>query len=65
MKHWILDIILLLVIGFLFSNYITVSKKLTKQREIVSRQAAAIETLEKQKSSVTIPKYLDSIPDYE
>lgn len=64
MKHWILDIILLLVIGFLFGNYITVSKKLTEQKEIVSRQAAAIETLEKQKST-NIPKYLDSIPDYE
>lgn len=64
MKHWILDIILLLVIVFLFGNYVTVSKKLTEQKEIVSRQAAAIETLEKQKST-TIPKYLDSIPDYE
>lgn len=63
--------IALAVIGWLIVGCLTAqnqikSARIEELREIVSRQGFAIESLEKQKSSATyVPKYLDSIPDYD
>jgi len=53
-----------ILVGFFAAQYYNTKAKVNKLQETVSRQGFAIEALEKQKSTY-IPKYLDSIPDYD
>lgn len=60
------NIVFIILLAIQFSRTVTLSRENDKLKETVSRQGFAIESLEKQKSSATyIPKYLDSIPDYD
>ena len=60
-------IVLLIVIGALVGKITSTSYELSKLHNTVTKQATAIEQLEKQQNNTTnyVPKYLDSIPDYE
>jgi len=52
--------------GFFAGQYYNTKAKVDKLQETINRQGFAIESLEKQKSSaIYVPKYLDSIPDYD
>lgn len=48
------------VIGYNMKN-----KEVADLKNIISRQSFAIQNLEKQKNEVDIPRYLDSIPDFD
>jgi hypothetical protein len=48
------------VIGYNMRN-----KEVTDLKNTISRQGFAIQNLEKQKNEVDIPRYLDSIPDFD
>lgn len=66
-SYLVIIIILLIVIGALVGKITSTSYKLSKLHNTVTKQATAIEQLEKQQNNTTsyTPKYLDSIPDYE
>ena len=60
-------VVLLITIGCLTGKSISDNIRLSKLQDTVTKQAAAIENLEKQQNNVAsyVPKYLDSIPDYD
>lgn len=62
-----LFLLCLFIIGIIWGYVIcsdVKNKEIHKQQETINKQANAIQNLERQKS-YEIPKYLDSIPDYE
>ena len=64
--QFILGLIGWILTGFFAGHYYNTKEKVNKLQETITRQGFAIESLEKQKSSVDyVPKYLDSIPDYD
>lgn len=61
-SYLLVIIVLLITIGCLTGKLISDNIKLTKLENTVTKQAAAIENLEKQQNNVTdyIPKYLNN-----
>lgn len=65
-KIWILPIICFIIVSaWSVSNYYYQKAKILELQVIVDRQANAIQQLEKEKNNteVTIPQYLDSLPN--
>ena len=65
-KLWILPTICFIIVSaWSVSNYYYQKAKILELQVIVDRQANAIQQLEKEKNNteVTIPQYLDSLPN--
>lgn len=66
-SYLVVIIILLIVVVVLIGKVTRTGYDISRLRNTVDKQAAAIEQLEKQQNNITsyTPKYLDSIPDYD
>lgn len=62
---YIINFVAWVLVGALGTCYYTSVNKIKHLQETIDRQASAISTLEKQQNNVEVPRYLDSIPDYE